>query len=186
MKHTHLISLIEQELVSAVYVVDITRLTREEYLVDAAQFAKLCAERGVFVVTESTVYDLSIDNHRDLFMFQAQYAAKELKMILGRLGGSRKAKARMGLYAGDRVPAGYVVLRDQSTDRLNHYAIYEPQAQIIRLIFAKFLELRRMLAVPRRLDGSQVPGHLPAVRLDPDGVEKCILRVEDLLHGFQL
>lgn len=67
--------------------------------------------------------------------------------------GSRKAKARMGLYAGDRVPVGYVVLCDQSTDRLNHYAIYEPQAQMIRLIFAKFLELRRIQAVARWCSG---------------------------------
>ncbi len=36
----HLISLIERGLVSAVYVVDVTRLTREEYLIDAAQSAK--------------------------------------------------------------------------------------------------------------------------------------------------
>jgi DNA invertase Pin-like site-specific DNA recombinase len=145
----HLISLIEQGLVSAIYVVDVTSLTREEYLVDASQFVKLFAEKGVFVVTEGMVFDLTLENHRDLFMFQAQYAAKELKMILSRLGGSRRAKARMGRYAGDQVPIGYVVLRDKATGRLNDYSVHEPQASIVRLIFAKFLELRRIQAVAR-------------------------------------
>jgi hypothetical protein len=141
--------LIEKGLVSVVYVVDITRLTREEYLVDATQFVKLCAEKGVFVITESMVFDLSLEAHRDLFMFQAQYAAKELKMILSRLGGSRRAKARLGLYAGDQVPVGYIVLRHEVSGRLRDYAIHEPQAKVVRLIFAKFLELRRIQAVAR-------------------------------------
>jgi len=111
--------------------------------------AKLCAEKGVIIITEYAVFDMTLETHRDLFMLQAQYAAKELKMILSRLGGSRRAKANSGQYAGDQVPIGYIVLRNELSGRLRDYAIYEPHAKIIRLIFAKFLELRRIQAVAR-------------------------------------
>ena len=134
---------------SAIYVVDITRLFRDQYLINATQFVKLCSEKGVFVVTESMVFDLRQDVYREMFMMQAQYASRELKMILNRLGGSRKAKAEMGKYAGDAVPVGFIVVPDGKGSRLNEFAIYEPHATIIRLIFAKMLELRRLQAVAR-------------------------------------
>jgi DNA invertase Pin-like site-specific DNA recombinase len=145
----HMIHLIERGLVSAIYVVDVTRLFRDQYLINATQFVKLCSEKGVVVITESMVFDLRNDMHREIFMMQAQYASRELKMILSRLGGSRKAKAEMGKYAGDAVPVGFLVLPDEKGDRFNEFAVYEPHAKIIRLVFAKMLELRRLQAVAR-------------------------------------
>ncbi len=145
----HMIRSIERGLVGVIYVVDITRLFRDQYLINATQFVKLCSEKGVFVITESMVFDLRNDMHREIFMMQAQYASRELKMILNRLGGSRKAKAEMGKYAGDAVPVGFIVLPDEKGDRFNEFAMYEPHAKIVRLIFAKMLELRRLQAVAR-------------------------------------
>ena len=124
----HMIHLIERGLVSAIYVVDVTRLFRDQYLINATQFVKLCSEKGVVVITESMVFDLRNDMHREIFMMQAQYASRELKMILSRLGGSRKAKAEMGKYAGDAVPVGFLVLPDEKGDRFNEFAVYEPLA----------------------------------------------------------
>lgn len=145
----HLIDRIGQGVISAVYVVDVTRLFRDEYLINATQFAKLCAEHNVFVVTETAVFDLTDDMQRDMFIAQAQYASRELKMILERLGRARQRKSFQGRYAGDAVPIGYVVLRDEASKRLEDYAAYEPHVKLINIIFAKMLELQRIQAVAR-------------------------------------
>jgi DNA invertase Pin-like site-specific DNA recombinase len=143
----HMISLIERDMIGVVYVVDVSRLFRDEYLVGPAQFAKLCAQKGVYIATEGKVFDLTLETDYDYFIFQAQYASKELKMIKSRLGGSRRTKANMGKYAGGPMPLGYVVLRDEGSGRLDEYMVYEPHARIIRIIFQKMLELRRIQAV---------------------------------------
>jgi len=145
----HLIDRIGQGMISAVYVVDVTRLFRDEYLINATQFAKLCAEHNVSIVTETAVFDLADDMQRDMFIAQAQYASRELKMILERLGQARQRKSFQGRYAGDAVPIGYVVLRDAASKRLEAYAPYEPHAKLINIIFAKMLELQRIQAVAR-------------------------------------
>ena len=110
----HLIASIERDLIGAVYAVDVTRLFRDEFLIMPTQFAKLCYDKLVFVITESAVFDMSDDMQRRVFIMQAEYAAQELAMIQSRLGGSRRAKSRSGRYAGDPVPVGYVVLPDQT------------------------------------------------------------------------
>lgn len=151
----HLIALIEQGLVSVVYVVDITRLFRDQYLINATQFVKLGAEAGIVVATEGMCFDLTNDMHCEMFLEQAKYASRELRVIVDRMAGSRKAKAQLGKYVGAPVAAGYIVLPDEH-DRLSDFAIYEPQAEIVRLIFSKFLETRCIQTVALWLNRNNI------------------------------
>ncbi len=110
-------------------------------------FAKLCAQKRVVVVTKNSVFDLQDRSQRKMFLNLAEYAADELEMIMSRLGGSRRIKAEIGQFAGDVVPPGYAVRPLPNSTKLSEYYIYEPHAAIVRLIFAKFLELGRLQSV---------------------------------------
>ncbi len=137
----YLIKLTEAGKVEAVYVVHISRLYRDQTLINALALGELFKGHGVIIVTPQMRLNLRDKMHMRLYRMEVERAADELELMAGRLLGAQALKAKSGLYAGESLPIGYVVderekLDDGSPNPDYHaYQIYEPHAQVVRTVF---------------------------------------------------
>ena len=73
---------------SAVLVVSVDRITRDEDLITPTQFANLCKEHHVLIITDDYIYDFNNPNRDDVGVFMTEaIAAKEYvrKQIKGKM-----------------------------------------------------------------------------------------------------
>lgn len=136
----YLIESIEAGRVEAVYVVDISRLYRDQTLVNAFSLGELLKAHSVILVTPSMRLNLGDEMHMRMYRMVADQAAQELKVMRQRLYGARSIKAKTGRYAGEPLPTGYVVDDRQTIDgkpnpAYHTYLIHEPHAKVVRFIF---------------------------------------------------
>ena len=143
----HLVDLIEQDRVESVYVIEISRISRDQTLITGLQFGELCREHNVIIVTPSMRLNLRDEMHMRMYRYEIDRAAEELKSIRARLHGAKVMKARHGYHVGSSLPPGYVIDRDEYlpdgslNPNFQKYKIYEPHAEVVRTIF-------RLLAEP--------------------------------------
>ena len=140
----YMISQIQAGLVESVYVVDISRLFRDQTLINALTFGELCKEHNVIIVTPQMRLNLNDRMHMRIYRMEAERAAEELEIMHARLHGGQEIKARQGCYVGGSIPPGYVLderkeieYYGQILDNPNHhkYRVYEPHAKTIRKVF---------------------------------------------------
>ncbi len=70
---------------------------------------------------------------------EADWAAKELEVMHGRLYGAKKRKAHQGRWAGGYLPIGYILDERETIDGRSNpdwhkFIPYEPHARVVRLI----------------------------------------------------
>ncbi|MBC8264124.1 MAG: recombinase family protein [Anaerolineales bacterium] len=140
----YLVEQIEASQVEAIYVVHISRLFRDQTLIDAFAFGELCKEHGAIIITPQMRLNLRDKMHMRIYRMEVERAADELDIMRMRLGGARELKARQGYYTGGSMPIGYV-LNTAKTLRRNgrgvdnpdyhKYMPYEPHAEVVRTIF---------------------------------------------------
>ena len=140
----YMIDQIEAGLVESVYVVDISRLFRDQTLINALEFGELCKEQDVVIVTPHMRLNLNDRMHMRIYRMEAERAAEELEIMHTRLHGGQKIKARQGCYCGGSIPVGYILderkqIREDGhmIDNPNHqkYQEYEPHARVVRKLF---------------------------------------------------
>ena len=137
----HLIHHVESGLVEAVYVVHISRLWRDQTLINAFALGELFKKHGVIIVTPQMRLNLRDRMHMRLYRMEVERAADELELMAGRLLGARDLKAKAGHYGGESLPAGYVLDgRRELTDgkpnpNYQSYQVHEPHAKVVRMIF---------------------------------------------------
>lgn len=140
----YLIEQIEADQAEAIYVVHISRLFRDQTLIDAFAFGELCKEHGVIIVTPQMRLNLRDKMHMRIYRMEVERAADELDIMKMRLGGARELKARQGYYTGGSIPPGYVLdsvktikVDGREVDNPNYqkYTPYEPHARVVRTIF---------------------------------------------------
>ncbi len=110
--------LIEQGNVGAVMVFAIDRLFRDEEMVMATTFVRLCKDFHVLVITPKYDFDFNNPNKkdRDAFLDYARAAAAYTRdHVRGRMLVGKHEKAMRGEYAGWSVATGYILndTRDQ-------------------------------------------------------------------------
>jgi DNA invertase Pin-like site-specific DNA recombinase len=105
----YLIEQIEAGRVEAIYVVAMSRLYRDQTLIDAFSFGELCKAHNVIIVTPQMRLNLRDKMHMRLYRMEVERAADELELMRARLGTARDLKARQGFYAGEGIPPGYIV-----------------------------------------------------------------------------
>lgn len=137
-----LIEAIEAHRVEAVYVVHISRLYRDQTLIDAMTFADLCKRHNVIIVTPQLAFDLNQDIYFDLFKMEVENAVRELKVMKLRLTGNKLLKARHGFYDGRQIAWGYVLDLDKDSPTYQKLLPYEPHAAVIREMFRLALHYR--------------------------------------------
>lgn len=139
---TRALSLIEQRVVGAIYVEDLTRLSRDERTIDQMIIADACERSDALIYMGGSWYDMRDTGQRMSYKYQAVGLSEGWKAHLQKLHGAIREKARQGRVAG-RVPRyGYRVNRDvprRHPDR-DKLIIHEPEAAIIRALVARLLE----------------------------------------------
>ena len=136
----YLIEQIEAGQVEAIYVVAMSRLYRDQTLIDAFSFGELCKAHNVIIITPHMRLNLRDKMHMRLYRMEVERAADELELMRTRLGTAKDLKARQGFYAGEGIPPGYVIDDREDIDgqaNPNHQKLrpYDPHAKVIRLIF---------------------------------------------------
>lgn len=141
----YLIELIEAGKVEAVYVVHISRLYRDQTLVNALALGELFKEYGVIIVTPQMRLNLRDKMHMRLYRMEVERAADELELMAGRLLSARDLKARSGRYGGESLPPGYVLderkalPNGEENPDYHTFKVYEPHAEVVSMIFDKLV-----------------------------------------------
>jgi len=139
----YLIQQVEAGFVEAIYVVHISRLYRDQTLINALALGELFKEHNVIIVTPQMRLNLKDKMHMRLYRMEIEPAADELDLMTQRLNGAKDLKARAGRYSGENIPPGYVIDTDKQLDdgrpnpNYHSYKIYEPHAKVVRLIFER-------------------------------------------------
>jgi DNA invertase Pin-like site-specific DNA recombinase len=120
---------------SAVLVVSVDRITRDEDLITPTQFANLCKDYHVLIITDDYIYDFNNPNRDDIGRFMNEaIASKEYvrKQIKGKMLKNRTRKANMGLVANGVAPVGLML--DESRDNL----VPSPHAERVDWLYGRF------------------------------------------------
>lgn len=137
----HLIQLIEQDNVESVYVIEISRISRDQTLITGLQFGELCKQHDVIIVTPMMRFNLRDEMHMRMYRYEIDRAAEELKSIRYRMQGAKLAQAKHGYYGGSSIPPGYVrdndaTLPDGKPNPYHlKYRVYDEHAKIVRQVF---------------------------------------------------
>ncbi len=136
-----LIRSIEEDQVESIYVIEISRISRDQTLLDGYQFGELCKVHGVIIVTPNIRLNLRDELHMRMYRYMLDHAAEELKTLRFRFQSAKEMKARHGYYTSGSIPPGYILdaritLEDGTTNpNAQKFLPYEPHARIIRILF---------------------------------------------------
>jgi DNA invertase Pin-like site-specific DNA recombinase len=134
-----LIRAIEADEVEAVYVVHISRISRDQTLIDGLEFGELCKQHHVLIVMPTMRLNLRDAMHLRLYRQEIERAADEIELLKMRLGGPRRHKALSGRFDGRSVAPGYLIDHNAQSESYERYVIYPPHAEVVRAIFRAVL-----------------------------------------------
>jgi DNA invertase Pin-like site-specific DNA recombinase len=134
-----LIRAIEADEIEAVYMVHISRISREQTLIDGLEFGELCKQHHVLIVMPTMRLNLRDAMHMRLYRQEIERAADEIELLKLRLGGPRRHKALFGRFDGRSVAPGYLVDHSAQSESYERYVIYPPHAEVVQAIFRAVL-----------------------------------------------
>jgi hypothetical protein len=130
-----LTEVIEAGKASAVLVVSVDRITRDEDLITPTAFANLCKKYRVLIITDDYIFDFNNPTRDDMGRFMNEaIAAKEYirKQIKGKMLKNRTRKANMGRVANGVAPVGLML--DESRNNL----VPSPHAERVNWLYGRF------------------------------------------------
>lgn len=138
---TRALEMIDQGDVAAIYVEDLSRLSRDERTIDQMLIADVCERTGTRIYMGGSWYDMRDAGQRQSYKYQAVGGAEYWRTHMDKLQQARRRKAQAG-KAATLVPRGYRMNRDVGTrdperDRL---VPNEPDAGFIRAFVAAVVE----------------------------------------------
>jgi DNA invertase Pin-like site-specific DNA recombinase len=134
-----LIQAIGADEVEAVYVVHLSRISRDQTLIDGLEFGELCKQHRVLIVMPAMRLNLRDPMHLRLYRQEIERAADEIELLKLRLGGPKRHKALSGRFDGRSVAPGYLVDHRAQSETYERYVVYPPHAEVVRLIFQAVL-----------------------------------------------
>lgn len=143
---TAVVEEIQRGTVGAVLVVDVSRLFRDEDMVEPMTFAKLCKKYKVLIMTLDDTYNFNDERRSDLdrFYLEAKAAADFIKKhVRGKMLKGRMNKAKRGEHASGAPPVGFSVLSTISPGGVTKNLQYtpNPHAPHVEPIFQRFYDL---------------------------------------------
>lgn len=118
---------VEQNHYDAVVVMDVDRLSRNEF--DAPRIFKILSDSNTVIVTPTKTYDWSRDEDNLLLGIQSLVAAQEYKQIKKRMTAGKRSASEKGLWVHGIPPLGYD--KDLETRKL----IPNEDAKHVKFIF---------------------------------------------------
>lgn len=130
--------------------IEIERLSRGNQ-VDQAEILEVFKKTHTKIYTLNKIYDFSTDNEIDeeFFEFGLFMSRREYKVICRRLARGRSAALLEGYYTGSVLPYGFTKEKKGKGFVL---IPYDPEADIVRLIFEKFLNGSGVTEIARYLN----------------------------------
>lgn len=130
--------------------IEIERLSRGNQ-VDQAEILEVFKKTHTKIYTLNKIYDFSTDNEIDeeFFEFGLFMSRREYKVICRRLARGRSAALLEGYYTGSVLPYGF------SKEKKGKGFVlipYDPEADIVRLIFDKFINGSGVTEIARYLN----------------------------------
>jgi hypothetical protein len=140
---------VSKDKAGAIFVDDVSRLTRDADLVDATLLARECKKHDVIIVTTSRVYNFRRDGDLDSFIDEAKAAASWLKTHLhGKMLKNRDLKVKQGKLGNGVAPVGLMrhAVLDPESSPLKHVYIEDslipsPHAGQVAWLHRRFREL---------------------------------------------
>ncbi|AOZ89331.1 recombinase [Bacillus xiamenensis] len=127
-----LLDRIEQDYYDAVVVMDIDRLSRNEY--DASIIKRILFETETYIVTPYRMYDLTKDDDSLLLGITNLIASGEYKQILKRMRRGKEYAQKQGHWTNGIAPLGYT--KDPKTKKL----VPNDRAEDIKFIFSEIVK----------------------------------------------
>ncbi|WP_174732986.1 recombinase family protein [Mesobacillus harenae] len=119
----------EIEMFDAIIVMELSRLSRNGYISEVV--LKQCQDYDKPIITPVHTYDLANNNNDVLtFRFGSIIASQEHALIGKRSKANKIQMSKAGLHISGNVPFGY-----RRNNKIKKLEIYEPEADIVRLIF---------------------------------------------------
>ena len=112
-----MIEMIELDEIECVYVVHISRLFRDQTLIDGLSFGELCKKHNVVIAMPTMRLNLNDKMHMRIYRMELERSADEIELMKLRMGGARELKAKQGCYVSGSVPIGFIVNEDPAKDR---------------------------------------------------------------------
>lgn len=119
---------------NCVAVKEISRLTRGDFR-DYGYVYELIRKERIFILTPYRLYDPKNVNDLRQIRFEMFLSREEFETIRERMQGAKITYARAGRFMGSTPAYGYRT--DPRTQRL---CIFPPEAEVVRLIFARYLQ----------------------------------------------
>ncbi|NIA07157.1 MAG: recombinase family protein [Actinobacteria bacterium] len=139
---------IKAEMIDCILVYKIDRLSRS--LLDFAMIMEVLDQNGVSLVSVTQQFNTTTSMGRLTLNILLSFAQFEREIISERTRDKIAAARRKGKWTGGPPVLGYDRMRDNTGSRL---VVNEDEAEKIRAIFSKYLELGSILETVRWLDG---------------------------------
>jgi DNA invertase Pin-like site-specific DNA recombinase len=140
-----LTEVIESGQASAVLVVSVDRITRDEDLITPTAFANLCKQHHVIIITDEYTFDFNNPMRDDMGRFMNEaIAAKEYvrKQIKGKMLKGRSKKASMGRVANGACPVGLMLdASETEKTKWGYNYIASPHADRVDWLYARYRAL---------------------------------------------
>jgi site-specific DNA recombinase len=127
-----LLERIKQYHFDAVAVMDIDRLSRNEY--DSNDIKRILFETGTLIITPTRTYDLQSDDDSLLVGVSSLIASQEYKMIHKRMRRGKRHLQTLGIWTNGTPPFGYT--KDSKTKKLKP----NENAETIKFIFESIID----------------------------------------------
>lgn len=128
------------------------RLFRDEFHTNDTAFIELLAKHNilVFVRTDHRRYDCTKPSDRNALLEKMIASRNYLDdHVYGRMNGSQEAKALQGLFIGNNLGMGFVTKGKKKEQTI---LIYQPWAETIRWMFARFKKLDNIVPLCREIE----------------------------------
>ena len=139
--------LLEGERIGWIAAVNVSRLTRDEWLIVPGELMRACYEHDVWISTLRMDFNFQDEYCKRVFMLEAEEAARHLKWMKEVLGGGLQAASNKGVYDGRDMAPGYIIDYREHIDgytinpNYRKFRMYEPHAEKTVWLFERYLEL---------------------------------------------
>lgn len=126
------------------------------------------------IISTTESFDLSDDNGQLIFSILANFAARERRSIIQRTLGGKRAGAKAGRFTGGFIPFGYRLEEDTGKLAPDDTVWWDgkTKAEVVRLVFDLYLELRSSAEVAQWLTAHGVPA--PRTSWNPTTINAMI------------
>ncbi|MEH6946219.1 recombinase family protein [Bacillus sp. JJ634] len=139
----HMLELIKQGMYNAVAVMDIDRLSRNEF--DSSDIKRVLHDTGTLIITPYRIYDLQKDDDSLLMGVSSLIASQEYKLIHKRMQRAKTYCKQQGQWVDGIPPLGY----DKGKDKK---LVPNDRAEDVRFIFNSIVDGRTIPSLIKELE----------------------------------